>query len=32
MLLVLRELHVLPEAGDEQKLVVWSWLDACIIA
>ncbi len=25
-------LHVSPETGGEQKLVVWCWSDACIIA
>jgi hypothetical protein len=29
---VLRVLRVLPKTGGEQKLVVWSWLDACVIA
>jgi hypothetical protein len=28
---VLRVLRVLLETGGEQKLVVWSWSDACII-
>jgi hypothetical protein len=27
-----RVLHVLLETGGEQKLVVWSWSDACVIA
>ncbi len=29
---VLRVLRVLPKTGGEQKLVVWSWSDACVIA
>ena len=29
---VSRVSHVLSEAGGEQKLVVWSWSDACFIA
>jgi hypothetical protein len=29
---VFRVLRGLPEFGGEQKLVVWSWSDACIIA
>jgi hypothetical protein len=32
MLHVLRVLRVLPETGGEQKLVLWSWSDACFIA
>jgi hypothetical protein len=29
---VSRVLRVLPKTGGEQKLVVWSWSDACVIA
>jgi hypothetical protein len=29
---VSRVLHVLPKTGGEQKLVVWSWSDAHVIA
>jgi hypothetical protein len=32
VLFVSRVLGVLPKTGDEQKLVVWRWSDACIIA
>jgi hypothetical protein len=31
VLRVSRVLRVLPETGGGQKLVVWSWSDACII-
>jgi hypothetical protein len=32
MFRVSRVSRVLLKTGDEQKLVVWSWSDACIIA